>query len=376
LTKVQGRERAPAPDATGAQRRVDVVSWAIVAVALLLLVFAPLIFTDFFVGVILTKALWLGIAAASLIFLASYAGMVSLGQVGLYAIAGMMFANLVAADGGLDAAWNPWVAVIAALLIATLAGLLFGAVAARSVGIYFLMITLALGVLVYYFFAQVTQLSGFGGVNAPELPALIGNPGADPIPLFYVTLAASVLIFLGIRYLVRTPFGLAMQGLRDEPDRMRALGFNVTLHRTLAFGVGAFIAAVAGILSVWYNQRISPGSIALGQTIDILVIAVIGGLYRLEGAWVGAIFFALLDNYSREYTPEIGDVLGPERFNTLIGIVFLVIVLVSPGGLVGLWDKAKERLGPSGGRGAHAGPAPGDEPSPPVQEPLGPGRMA
>ena len=145
--------------------RVDAVSWAIAAVALLLLVFAPLIFTDFFVGVILTKALWLGIAAASLIFLASYAGMVSLGQVGLYAIAGMMFANLVAADGGLDAAWNPWVAVIAALLIATLAGLLFGAVAARSEGIYFLMITLALGVLVYYFFAQVTQLSGFGGVN-------------------------------------------------------------------------------------------------------------------------------------------------------------------------------------------------------------------
>jgi branched-chain amino acid transport system permease protein len=357
--------------------RVDAVSWAIVAVALLLFVFAPLIFTDFFVGVILTKALWLGIAAASLIFLASYAGMVSLGQVGLYAIAGMMFANLVAADGGLDAAWNPWVAVIAAVLIATLAGLLFGAVASRSVGIYFLMITLALGVLVYYFFAQVTELSGFGGVNSPELPGLIGNPGADPIPLFYVTLAASVLIFVGIRYLVRTPFGLAMQGLRDEPDRMQALGFNVTLHRTLAFAVGAFIAAVAGILSVWYNQRISPGSISLGQTIDILVIAVIGGLYRLEGAWVGALFFALLDNYSREYTPDVGDVLGPERFNTLIGIVFLVIVLVSPAGLVGIWDKVKERMGPSsGGQRSRAGPAGGDQSPPPVQEPLGPSRAA
>jgi branched-chain amino acid transport system permease protein len=347
-----------------------------VAVALLLLVLAPLIFTDYFVSAILTKALWLGIAAASLIFLASYGGMVSLGQVGLYAIAGMMYANLVMADGGLDAAWSPWVAVIAALLIATLAGLLFGAVAARSVGIYFLMITLALGVLVYYFFAQVTELSGFGGVNSPELPALIGNPGIDPVPLFYVTLGASVLIFLGIRYLVRTPFGLAMQGLRDEPDRMRALGFNVELHRTLAFAVGAFIAAVAGILSVWYNQRISPGSISLGQTIDILVIAVIGGLYRLEGAWVGAIFFALLDNYSREHTPDIGEVLGPERFNTLIGIIFLVIVLVSPGGLVGIWDKAKERMGPSsGGRGPRAGPAAEGEP-PPVQEPLGPGPAA
>jgi branched-chain amino acid transport system permease protein len=357
--------------------RADAISWAIAGVAVLLLLFAPLIFTDFFVGVILTKALWLGIAAASLIFLASYAGMVSLGQVGIYAIAGMMFANLVAADGGLKAAWDPWLAVIAALVIATLAGVLFGAVASRSVGIYFLMITLALGVLVYYFFAQVVQLSGFGGVNAPDLPGLVGNPGADPVPLFYVTLGASVLVFVGIRYLVRTPFGLAMQGLRDEPDRMRALGFNVTLHRTLAFTAGAFIAAVAGVLSVWYNQRISPGSISLAQTIDVLVIAVIGGLYRLEGAWVGAIFFALLDNYSREYTPDVGDVLGPERFNTLIGIVFLVIVLVSPGGLMGLWEKAKERIGPpSGGQRSRAGPPAGDESSQSVKEPLGPGRAA
>jgi branched-chain amino acid transport system permease protein len=377
LTEPEGRSLAADQDAPGRRRPVDVISWAIVAVALLLLVLAPLVFTDFFVGVILTKALWLGIAAASLIFLASYAGMVSLGQVGLYAIAGMMFANLVAADGGLDAAWDPWVAVVAALLIATLAGLLFGAVASRSVGIYFLMITLALGVLVYYFFAQVTELSGFGGVNAPELPALIGNPGADPVPLFYVTLGASLLVFLGIRYLVRTPFGLAMQGLRDEPDRMRALGFNVTLHRTLAFTVAAFIAAIAGILSVWYNQRISPGSISLGQTIDVLLIAVIGGLYRLEGAWVGAIFFALLDNYSREYTPNVGDVLGPERFNTLIGIVFLVIVLISPGGLVGLWEKARGGIGPSsGGRRSRAGPADGEESPTPVQQPLGPRRAA
>ena len=125
MTEHEGGALAAERDATGAQRRIDVVTWAVVAVALLLLVLAPLIFTDFFVGVILTKALWLGIAAASLIFLASYAGMVSLGQVGLYAIAGMMFANLVRADGGLDAAWSPWVAVIAALLLATLAGFLF-----------------------------------------------------------------------------------------------------------------------------------------------------------------------------------------------------------------------------------------------------------
>ena len=84
---------------------------------------------------------------------------------------------------------------------------------------------------------------------------------------------------------------------------MRALGFNVTRHRILAFGLAAFVAAIAGVLSVWYNRRISPGSINLAQTIDVLIIAVIGGLYRLEGAWVGALTYALLDNYSREWTP-------------------------------------------------------------------------
>ena len=85
-----------------------------------------------------------------------------------------------------------------------------------------------------------------------------------------------------------------------------------------------------------------------------------GGLYRLEGAWVGALVYALLDNYSREWTPEIGNVLGPERFNTIIGIVFLVIVLLSPGGLVGLWerfsDRIRRRRTPTVGPGAEGPP--------------------
>ena len=319
-------------------------SWRAVAIVVVLAALAPLVFTDFFVSVILTKSLWLGIAAASLIFLSAYGGMVSLAQVGIYGVAGMTFANLVLADGGAAAAWSPWIATIAALLVATLVGFGFGAIAARSVGIYFLMITLAFSVLVFYFFSQVTQLSGFGGVNNVELPALVGNPGLDPVPLYYTTLGAAVLVFLGLRYASRTPFGLALQGLRDEPNRMRALGFNVTLHRILAFTLAAFIAAIAGVLSVWYNRRISPGSINLAQTIDVLIIAVVGGLYRLEGAWVGALTYALLDNYSREWTPTIGNVLGPERFNTIIGVVFLVIVLLSPGGLVGLWERGRELI--------------------------------
>ena len=320
------------------------IAWPALIVIVVAAAVAPLFVSDFFLNSILTKALWLGIAAASLIFLAAYGGMVSLAQVGLYGIAGMAYANLVLADGGAGAAWNPYVALVGALVITTVVGLGFGWIAARSEGIYFLMITLAFSVLVYYFFSQVTGLSGFGGINSVDLPSVVGSPEQDPLPRYFLTLVVAVLVFLGLGALSRTAFGLGMQGVRDEPARMRALGFDVNLHRTLAFGVAAFVAGIAGVLSVFYNTRITPGSINLAQTIDVLIVAVIGGLYRLEGAWVGALTYALIDNYSREWVPEVGNVLGPARFNTLIGVLFLIIVLASPGGLIGIWDQLKTKI--------------------------------
>ena len=343
------------------------ISWPLLAGVAVVAALAPLVLSDFFVSVILTKALWLGVAASSLIFLSAYGGMVSLAQVGIYGVAGMMFANLVAADGGNAAAWNPWIAALAALVIATAVGLGFGAIAARSEGIYFLMITLAFSVLVFYFFSQVTQLSGFGGVNNLDLPGLVGNPALDPLPLFYTTLVVSVIVFVVLKYVSRTPFGLSLQGLRDEPARMRALGFDVTRHRMLAFTLAAVVAGIAGLLSVWYNRRISPGSINLAQTIDILIIAVVGGLYRLEGAWIGALVYALIDNYSREWVPDVGQVLGPARFNTIIGLVFLIIVLLSPGGIIGLWEQGRDRIrrrGRGGGDAAEGTAGPGAEGTP------------
>ena len=332
--------------------RLSPAAWVGVSLVLIVLLLAPVIFSDFFYGVLLTRALWLGLVAMSVIFLASYGGMVSLAQVGLFGVAGFTMANLVAADGGIPAAIDPWLAVIAGLGAAVVVGLIFGAIAARSEGIYFLMITLAFGVMVFYFFGQVTQLSGHGGVNNIEVPSIIGDRVTDPAPLYYICLGVSAIAFLGVRYLARTPFGLSLQGIRDDPTRMRALGYHVTLHRMVAFGFAALIAAAAGILSVWYNRRIGPGSVNLGEVIDVLVIAVIGGLYRLQGAWVGAVAFVLLDNYSRSWTPDIGTVLGPDRFNTLLGLIFLAIVLVSPGGLVGLWERARDWLRAQFGRQA------------------------
>lgn len=306
---------------------------AIVVVGLLAA--SPLFVTDFFLSAILTKTLWLGIVAASLIFLSGYGNMISLAQTGLYGIAGFVLGNVVAADGGLKVAWDPWVGVVLGLVVATAVGLFFGAVASRSEGIYFLMLTLAFGILLFYFWGQVTQLSGFGGINSIQAPGIVSKPRTDPDNLFYICLVVSVAVYALIRYVVRTPFGIALQGIRDEPTRMRALGYNVALHRTLAFGLGAFLAGISGILSVWWNTRIDPGSVGLGRTIDVLVIAIIGGIFWIEGGWLGAFVFTAIDTYSRNI-----DWLGP-RFNTLIGVIFLVIVLVSPGGLIGIWESAR-----------------------------------
>ena len=301
------------------------------AVLVLLAFLAPLIFNDYWVRTLLTQMLFLGVVAASLIFLSAFGGMVSLAQVALYGIAGFTMANLSAAGtgSGLREGWAPLAAVPVAILVTVAIGLLFGALANRSVGIYFLMITLTFSVIANLFFGQVTSLSGFGGIGGVPRPSFISTPER----LYYMCLAVAVVVYLLLRYLSRTPFGLTLQGIRDDPVRMASLGYNVALHRTLAFGVAAFVAALGGILFVWWNRQISPSTIGLSATINVLVIAVIGGLLRLEGAWLRALVFVLLNNY----TQQIGAIA--DRFQTVIGVVFLVIVLVSPDGLMGLWGR-------------------------------------
>ena len=164
-----------------------------------------------------------------------------------------------------------------------------------------------------------------------------------------------------MRYVTRSPFGIALQGIRDDPPRMRSLGYNVPLHRTLAFTLGAFVASIAGILSVWFNTQISPGSINIAQTIAVLIIAVIGGLSRLEGAWLGAIAYTLIDYYSRQDAPTLGLWINKGRFATIIGIVFLLIVLLSPDGLIGIGHKLRPLLARALGEPQRAAPETAEE---------------
>jgi branched-chain amino acid transport system permease protein len=304
--------------------------------ALALAVLAPLYLSSYWVGTLLTQMFVLGIVAASLIFLSAYGGMVSLAQVALMGIAGFVVGNVTTTGNtkGLNLAWNPWLGVVLGIGITIGVAVLFGALASRSAGIYFLMITLTYSVIANLFFGQVTTVSGFGGISGIPTPGVIGSATEHQNRLYYVAFGVALAIYALLRYLVRTPFGLTLQGLRDDPVRMSSLGYNVIAHRTVAFGFAGFVAAVGGVLYVWWNGHIDPASIDLGATIDVLVIAVLGGLYRIEGAWVGALFFVVINNYSQRI-----DFIGP-RFHTLIGAVFLVIVLVSPGGLMGLWERA------------------------------------
>jgi branched-chain amino acid transport system permease protein len=316
---------------------------------LVIAVLGPLIFSDYFAHQLLMEVFWYGIAAASLIFLFAFGGMVSLAQVSMYGISAFVLGNAVTTGEvkGLHLGYDPWVGVALAIGITTAIGLLLGLVASRSAGIYFLMITLVFAVLANTFFGSVTTLSGFSGISGIQVrtPGLIGNPNVHPDRLYYTALIASVVIYVAIRYLVRTPFGFGLQGVRDDPVRMNSLGYNVALHRTIAFGFAAFVASIAGILYAWQFDHVDPTSIDLSAVIDLLIIAVIGGLYRLEGAWLGAFVFVILNNYIRSI-PGLSHIgITDERFHTVIGVIFLVIVLISPGGLLGIWDLAKQHLG-------------------------------
>ncbi len=226
------------------------VEWTIGGAALVFAVLAPAlvstpIMSAYFVGTILTQALFLGIAASSLIFLSAYGGMVSLAQVAIFGIAGFALGNAVTNGNskGLNLGWNPWWALLLGMVVATLVAFLLGALASRSAGIYFLMITLTYAVIANTFFGANLSLSGFGGISGIKAPGShrrrerASEPAVLRRARSWRWSSTSAL-----RYLVRTPFGLALQGIRDDPVRMGSLGYNVALHRTMAFGVAGFVA--------------------------------------------------------------------------------------------------------------------------------------
>ncbi|MEO6408197.1 MAG: branched-chain amino acid ABC transporter permease [Burkholderiaceae bacterium] len=309
-------------------------------IVMLAVLLYPFVASPFFTYQIAAQSLALGLIALSLTFLGGYGGMVSLAQMTVAGLAGYLVAIFgTSSVSAISLGWPWWLSAGFALVGATVFAAAVGWLSVRTEGIYTIMITLAIGVAFFYLAQQnYTLFNGFGGFSKVAAPEVFGIDFKEPVPFYFVALACAVAGYFLVKQLVRAPFGVALQGIRDNPRRMDSLGYHVTAHRVAAYAVAGLLAAVGGVLFVWYNGRISPGTANLGAMIAILIIAVLGGMRHPIGAFIGAIVYVLLQNFAI-------DLFVRERFNLVIGGVFLAIVLFSPDGLLGLWAKLRSRLG-------------------------------
>ncbi|WP_342726988.1 branched-chain amino acid ABC transporter permease [Bradyrhizobium sp. B097] len=358
MSLLQSTQFRPDPSAN-ATRRALIRAWpefqnpAAWLVALILVIM-PLIANGFFLIEIFATTLILGVIALSLMFLAGYGGMVSLMQLTIAGFAGYMVAVFgMSGNANISLGWPWWLATPMALALATLFGTLGGALAVRTEGIYTIMITLAIGAAFYYFTNQNWAIfNGHTGINTVATPHFWGVDWRADIAFYYVTLGVAAICYFAVQYVSRAPFGLALQGVRDNPRRMAALGFNPNAHRIAAYAFAAFIAALGGVLQVWNYRQISPGSVSVGACIDVLIIAVVGGITRPIGPFIGALIFVLLRTFALDVLIKFG--LDGNRFRLLIGLGFLAIVFWSSDGVIGLWDRwrrsASTTQRPGGGR--------------------------
>lgn len=301
--------------------------WCVLGLGLLAY---PFLVNNFWLVQIGGRTLGLGTIALSLVFLIAYGGMLSLAQMTVAGIAGYAVAYFTAPVAGVGLLL-PWpLAVLIALVLAALSGLLIGLIAVRTLGIYTLMITLAIAMAFYYLALQnYTIFNGYTGFSNVHPPVVAGIDFSQPLPFYYLSLAIAALCYMAVRHIVRTPFGLALQGVRDNPRRLRSLGYNVAHVRVTAFTVAGMLAGLGGILNLWLNSSISPASVGINPVIDVLMAAVLGGFLHPIGAYIGALVFTVVDNFAIDF-------IARDRFNTLIGLVFLAVVLFSPDGVTGL----------------------------------------
>ena len=305
----------------------------------IILLIMPVFANEFTLYQVFGWSFILGMISLSLMFLGGYGGMVSLVQMSVAGLAGYMVAIFgESAITDISLGWPWYIAIPLALMVAIFFGTIVGSLAVRTEGIYTIMITLAVAAAFFYFTRQnYAVFNGFSGFNGVLPPNLFGVDWRQSTPFYYLTLFWAAVSYFSVLYLSRAPFGLALQGVRDNPRRMAALGYNVNAHRIAAYAIAALIAGTGGILLTWQSAQISPGTAGIGPAIDILVIAVIGGMSRPIGPFIGAFIFVLLKTFAIDILISVG--LSGERFQLLIGLGFLAIVFFSPDGLLGLWDR-------------------------------------
>ncbi len=267
-----------------------------------------------------SQILLFAVFALALNVLVGYGGLVSLGHAGLFAISGYTAALL------LEAGQGHLVADFAALVVVVLTAALFAVLSLRATGIGFLMITLALGQILWgiaYRWQSLTH--GDNGVNVSSRPAPFGISLAGADSFYFATLVVFLAAVAAMALFVRSPFGASLRGTRDQARRMNALGYNVWLIRFLAFLISGFWTGVAGLLFVYYNGFISPQVAALQTSAEALLMVISGGTATLLGPIVGAAIVVIMKNVVSAYV---------ERWNMALGIIFVLIITFMPEGLV------------------------------------------
>ena len=280
----------------------------------------PLVAGDFYIN--LTSQIFIAaIFAASLNLLVGYGGLPSLGHASFLGIAAYTSGWLYLKLGFAHSLTAP-IALVATTLMAGF----FGLIALRATGLSFLMITLALSQVLWgtaYRWASVTN--GDNGLSGLTRPAPFGISLDGPVAFYFFALAVTAVSIWMMAKLVASPFGAALRGTRDQARRMSVLGHNVWLIRWITFVYAGFWGAVAGLLFVYYHKYVHPTSLSLTISAEVLLSVIAGGSGTLAGPILGAAIVVILKNYVSAYI---------ERWNMLLGFVFVVIVIFMPDGLV------------------------------------------
>ena len=310
---------------------------AALALALLALALLPLWMPGSYYVNIASQILFYAVFALAIDVLLGYGGLVSLGHAGVFGIT--CYTVAVALDAGYG-----HVAAILLGIGVTLAGMaIYAVVALRATGIGFLMITLALGQILWGLaYRWISVTNGDNGLSLASRPAPFGLSLASANAFYYATLVVFLLSLALAAVFVHSPFGAALRGTRDQPARMNALGFNVFLVRFLACLFSGLLTALAGILFVYYNQFISPQALALTASAEVVLMVISGGAGTLLGPIVGAALVVIMKNVASAYIV---------RWNFLLGAIFVAIVVFVPEGLVPgsvrLWRWARRARGAS-----------------------------
>jgi branched-chain amino acid transport system permease protein len=296
------------------------MKWFAIAVIAASLLLPPLLAGDFYIN-LASQILIAAIFALSLNLLVGFAGMTSLGHASYLGVAAYISA-LLTSRYGLSHGSAAVLSIAGTVAMAAF----FGIIALRATGLGFLMITLALSQVLWglaYRMSNVTN--GDNGIAGLTRPAPFGISIDSPASFYWFVLIVAAFAFLMMAVFVSSAFGSSLKGVRDQPRRMAALGFNPWLIRWITFIYAGFWGGVSGLLYVYYHKYIHPTSLSTTSSAEALLGVIAGGSGTLGGPVVGAAVVLLIKNYASAYI---------ERWNMLLGLVFLFIVLVMPTGIV------------------------------------------